>query len=213
MTKRPRLPLAALGLLASLTVAPPSQAGSFAVNVQQGFGVNNTSYMNTIQTITFNFTGLDGIFSPSIDGTTGVDITGLAPTYVATVIPTISVPSQPPSKQNPPSVQLDYTSAPSGAVYLTSGSISFTTLTDTSDVSQLANLITLAGVDIVEPSSSYSTNFGPLHFTVLGQVIPEPSSVVLLGIGMAGCLAVRLGRAAKRVARLRRGSAVRTSWG
>jgi hypothetical protein len=73
-------------------------------------------------------------------------------------------------------------------VFSASGSASFTTIANTDDVALLAQEIKLNGVPVIQAPGTYSTTFGTLHFSVIG-VIPEPSSLVLLGIGMAGLLA------------------------
>jgi hypothetical protein len=102
MTRRSPLLVAALGLLASLAFTTPTQA-EFIISVAGGYSVSNPTAANTIQTITINFTGLNGI-SDLVNTGTGIDVTGGTPPVVV-VSPTFSA-------TGPQSVELNYTSAP-----------------------------------------------------------------------------------------------------
>jgi PEP-CTERM motif len=179
MIKRSMFPIAALGLLASLTFATPSQAGSFLVNVSDSFVVDNPSPFNpTISSITLTFTGLtDGIS----------DVTFLGTAYanpLAQITPTLI------SNAGTETVTLSF----SPNVFTVSGTISFDTVTTTDSVTQLQSQINLVSETVV--ASANSQTYDPLHFTVL--TVPEPASMSLLGIGVACLLVFR--RRQKRAA-------------
>jgi len=167
----------ALTLLASLASAAPSRAAS-VINVSESFSIKNDAFANSITSVTFSFTGLNGI--------TAETFTGVAVNFFAgAVIPTVSA--------NPGLETVTLTFAPGAA--LVGGAITFNTTAATEDVSVLAATIQLTGLTIVSATGPYTIRTNPLHFTVV-QTIPEPTSSAMFGIGIV--LAVGLGWGRRR---------------
>jgi hypothetical protein len=171
--------ISALALLAGLAFSNPSQAGS-VVSVSESFGITNTAFADSITSVTFGFTGLDGISDTMFTGS-ATKLTG----GPGSVSPTISF--------NAVAQTVTLTFSP--GVFTVGGGISFNTNTTTVDAAVLASTIKLTSLTIVSPNGPYAINTDALHFTVVNAV-PEPTSSAMFGLGIV--LAVGLGWGRKR---------------
>jgi hypothetical protein len=178
MIKRSFALKVAFGVLASLAFATSSEASSYLISVQESFSVVNNNHLNTIESVTLGFTGLNGI-SNVASSATGIT------TAFQFVTPT------PSSNVGAGTVTSSY----SPSVTYLNGDMTFNTIANTNDVTLLQAQIQLTGIPTVllsEPNGTYTISTGTVHFTVLGPAsVPEPTSMALLGIGMTGFLAFR----------------------
>lgn len=164
MSKRSWILMAAFGLLASLAFGTPSQAGM--VNVSLGFAAyNNTPFDNTISQVEFQFSGLDGITGASFSGS------ALANSPLASAAVTVTPDAG--------AETVTLTFAPT-SIFNVTGTLSF-------DTTQTPSSITLTSMTVV--ASADVQTHTPLLVTTLA--VPEPTSMGLLGIGMAGFFAFR----------------------
>ncbi len=164
MSKRSWFLIAAIGLLASLAFERSSQAGM--ANISLNFSdYNNTPFANTISQVEFQFSGLNGITDLSFSGSALAN----SPLAEATVT---AVPDA-----GAETVTLTFVPT---SVFNVTGSISFDTTTTDSPI-QLTSMTVTASADV--------QTHGALVITPLAT--PEPASMVLLGIGMAGFFAFR----------------------
>jgi PEP-CTERM motif len=170
MIKRSVLRIAVLGLLASLAFQTPSRADSFLIEVDETFTLSNLpSTTSTISSLTLQFSGLNGISNLSFLGA-GFGGSGV-------VTPTLS------GSAATGTVTLTFPTS----VYLATGTVFFDTVTTTTDLTQLASQIKLVSETVV--ASANTQTYTPLSFSVVS--VPEPTSMSLIGIGMAGFLTFR----------------------
>lgn len=174
MMKRSGFLIAALGLLASSAFVTPSQGSMVPVQVSDSFSATNSALGDTISSITLTFTGLNGITGLT-QGGNGVELLMVSP-FAVVVTPTTSTTSD--------SVTLHY----SPSVFTASGSISFVTLVDSSELTSLSTDIKVTGT-YTTVNGTTTLVVPPPSFTI--AAVPEPSSMALLGIGMTSFLAFR----------------------
>jgi len=183
MSKRSLSLIAAFGLLASLAFVTPSQAGSVLIQIDESFSLVDSAISDSISSVTFTFTNSE--YPPGgLNTMTALSFTGSAVTLgppTGTVTPGLSAATT--------STDGSFTLSFSPGVFSVGGTIFFNTIATTSDVSTLMADIKLKSVTIVTPEATDVLNTTPLSFVVLA--VPEPASMGLLGIGMAGFLAFR----------------------
>jgi hypothetical protein len=153
------------------------------VSVSESFALYDNTDANSITSVMFTFTNSE--YGGSLNGLTDLKFTGVAVSLGATppvVSPTIA--------SDPGSGTFTLSFSPS--VFSIGGGISFNTYTTTADTSKLMIDLRLASVTIATAAGTDILSTTPLSFVVLGDPsIPEPASMSLLGIGMAGLFAFR----------------------
>jgi len=157
--------VAALALLATFALETPSHAGSVTVKVTDSIFVMNTDFFsNTITSIALTFTGLTNPINVGSAAFSGgaVNSSGNHPVSVGLSGDTITLSMS--------------------AVSLVAGSVTFTTLVPSSELSDL----NLGVTGVVTTSDGTLTN--SLSYSA---IVPEPTSMSLLGIGMTSFLAFR----------------------
>jgi hypothetical protein len=172
MKERSLLRALAAGLLATFALSTPSRA-NFLVEVSSTLSISDTSITDSISSVTLTYSNSE--FSGPLDTMTNLSFTGSAVTLgppVALVTPGLSSDAS--------AGTFTLTFAPS--VFTIGGGISFDTITTTDDVNQLGVDIKFLSYKIVTATVTDQVNIDSPRFTV----IPEPSSISLIGIGLSG---------------------------
>jgi hypothetical protein len=189
LMKRSLFLIAAFGLVASAAFQTPAMAGPmYLITVSESVSVTENDGGQNILALKLFFNGTNGTYSgvtigPISDATSNAMGTyaTFPPLHFGTEAPVVT------SSAAPAFVNLAY--GPS-AVYSLGGTVSFKVTSTTDSVAALQAIITKNGFTLTPPpNSSYTFTSTPLSFSV--ATIPEPSSMCLLGIGMAGFFTYR----------------------
>jgi len=152
--------IAALALMAGMAFANASHAGT--VLVSESFTATGASLSNSVSSITFNFTGLNGISDISFAGVTVTNSFGAVTPSFSSIGQSVTISLNP-------------------SAYLVSGVLSFQTQTANSNLNDLNNTIKLTGYTVVASSSTVTTS-SPTFNSV--AAVPEPTSSAMFGIGV-----------------------------
>jgi hypothetical protein len=180
--------IAAFGLVASAAFQTPAMAGPmYLITVSESINVTENDGGQNITGVKLSFSGTDGTYGGVTIGPIS-DATSNAMGTYATFPPLVFHTEAPvvTSSAAPAFVNLAYTTP----VYSLGGTVSFKVTSTSDSVATLQTIIKESGIVLTPPpNSSYTITTTPLSFSV--STIPEPTSMSLLGIGMAGFFTYR----------------------
>jgi hypothetical protein len=186
--KRSLFLIAAFGLIASAAFQTPAMAGpTYLITVSESINISENDGGQNMTGVLLSYSGTNGTYGgvtigPLMDATSNAD--GTYATF-----PPLQFHSEAPvvtSTVNPATINLAYAIP----VYSIGGTVSFKVTSTTDSVSTLQTIIKEAGLVLTPPpNSSYTISTTALSFSVAS--VPEPSSMGLLGIGMAGFFTYR----------------------